>query len=72
MKPVSLSYRWWALTLATGCQTTATLITYGVGPLSYYWQQAFGLTQMEAGLLLSVVNVGPLLSMLFVGHLLDR
>ncbi|TCS93875.1 MFS transporter [Hazenella coriacea] len=68
----SNSYKWMILFLATGTQASSTLITYGVGPLSYFWKQEYNLTQMETGILLSAVSIGPLFFMLFVGGLLDR
>ncbi|SFJ64285.1 MFS transporter [Thermoflavimicrobium dichotomicum] len=64
--------RWWILFLATWVQASATMITYGVGPLSTYWQQQMGLSQSEAGFLVSIVNAGPLLSMIWVGKEMDR
>ncbi|MGF7088063.1 MFS family permease [Kroppenstedtia sanguinis] len=58
--------------MATWAQASATFVTYGVGPLAAIWQQIFSLSQTQVGLLISVVNIGPLLSMLFIGHALDR
>jgi MFS family permease len=68
----SSSYRWLILAVATWAQATATLVTYGVGPLAAIWQKQWGLTAAQAGLLVSAVQVGPLLSMLLIGHALDR
>lgn len=65
-------YKWVILGLATFTQASATLVTYGVGSLAFFWQDVFQLTQLESGLLLSAVNIGPLFFMLFVGRLLDR
>lgn len=65
-------YRWLILVVATWAQATATLVTYGVGPLAAIWQDQLGLTTSQAGLLVSTVQIGPLLSMLFIGHALDR
>ncbi|WP_166703215.1 MFS transporter [Bacillus albus] len=65
-------HKWVMLMFATIAQTTATLITYGVGAFSLFWKEEYGLTNMESGLLVSVVNVGPLFCMLFVGRLLDQ
>ncbi|PTX64999.1 sugar phosphate permease [Melghirimyces profundicolus] len=65
-------HRWGMLGLATAVQTGATLVTYGVGPLSAVWQQEFGWTRLQAGLLMSAVQLGPLLSMIWVGRMLDR
>lgn len=66
------TYKWAMLMFATIAQTTATLITYGVGAFALFWKEEYGLTNMESGLLVSVVNVGPLFCMLFVGRLLDQ
>ncbi|MGI6474631.1 MAG: MFS transporter [Thermoactinomyces vulgaris] len=65
-------YRWLILTIATWSQASATLVTYGVGPLAAIWQEQWGWTTSQAGLLVSAVQIGPLLSMLFIGHALDQ
>ncbi|MGG2937150.1 MFS transporter [Bacillus pacificus] len=69
---VNRTYKWVMLIVATIAQTTATLITYGVGVFALFWKGEYALTNMESGLLVSVVNVGPLFCMLFVGRLLDQ
>lgn len=51
------NHKWVMLMFATIAQTTATLITYGVGAFSLFWKEEYGLTNMESGLLVSVVNV---------------
>ncbi|OJE50230.1 MFS transporter [Bacillus luti] len=66
------TYKWIMLIVAMIVQTTATLITYGVGAFALFWKEEYALTNMESGLLVSVVNVGPLFCMLFVGRLLDQ
>ncbi|WP_141532661.1 MULTISPECIES: MFS transporter [Bacillus cereus group] len=66
------TYKWVMLIFATIAQTTATLITYGVGAFTLFWKEEYALTNMESGLLISVVNIGPLFCMLFVGRLLDQ
>ncbi|OJE37677.1 MFS transporter [Bacillus proteolyticus] len=68
----SSSNKWIMLTLATVAQASATLITYGVGVLALFWKQKYALSNMQVGLLISAVNIGPLFCMLFVGRLLDR
>ncbi len=40
--------------------------------LLYFWKEEYTLTNTEIGLLVSVVNIGPLFCMLFVGRLLDQ
>ncbi|MGE7937788.1 MFS transporter [Bacillus paramycoides] len=69
---VNSTYKWIMLIFATITQATATLITYGVGAFALFWKEEYSLTNMQSGLLVSVVNVGPLFCMLFVGRLLDR
>ncbi|PEC19079.1 MFS transporter [Bacillus cereus] len=69
---VNSTYKWMVLILATIAQATATLITYGVGAFALFWKEEYVLTNMESGLLVSVVNIGPLFCMLFVGRLLDQ
>lgn len=64
--------RWRMLGLATSVQAGATLVTYGIGPLSAIWQREFGWSHTQAGLLMSAVQLGPLLSMMWVGRMLDR
>ena len=53
-------------------QASATLITYGVGVLALFWKEKYALSNMQVGLLISSVNIGPLFCMLFAGKLLDR
>ncbi|MED0978470.1 MFS transporter [Bacillus paramycoides] len=69
---VNSTYKWIMLIFATITQETATLITYGVGAFALFWKEEYSLTNMQSGLLVSVVNIGPLFCMLFVGRLLDR
>ncbi|MEC3527970.1 MFS transporter [Bacillus paranthracis] len=69
---VNSTYKWVMLIVATIAQTTATLITYGVGVFALFWKEEYALTNTESGLLVSVVNVGSLFCMLFVGRLLDQ
>ncbi|MGE7880397.1 MFS transporter [Bacillus sp. NPDC094077] len=69
---VNSTYKWIMLIFATIAQATATLITYGVGAFAVFWKEEYALTNMESGLLVSVVNIGPLFCMLFVGRLLDQ
>ena len=52
---------------ATVAQTTATLITYGVGAFALFWKEEYALTNTEIGLLVSVINMGPLFCMLLSG-----
>jgi MFS family permease len=66
------SNKWIMLALATVAQASATLITYGVGVFALFWKQEYSLSNMQVGLLISAVNIGPLFCMLFVGRLLDQ
>ncbi|ENQ3079288.1 MFS transporter [Bacillus multifaciens] len=66
------SYKWVILLIATISQTFATFVTYGIGPLASLWQQVHHLSQFQTGLLVSVVNIGPIFSMLLFGNLMDR
>ncbi|MDM5189186.1 MFS transporter [Bacillus sp. DX4.1] len=68
----SSSYKWIVLLLATVTQASATLVTYGVGPLAFFWKEMYHLTGMQTGILLTAVNIGPLFFMLFVGRFLDQ
>jgi sugar phosphate permease len=65
-------YRWLILAIATFAQASATLVTYGVGPLAAVWQKQWQLNATQTGLLVSAVQIGPLLSMLFIGYAMDR
>ena len=69
---VNRTYKWVMLIVATIAQTTATLITYGVGVFALFWKEEYALTNTESGLLVSVVNIGPLFCMLLsVGYLIN-
>ena len=57
---------------ATVAQTTATLITYGVGAFALFWKEEYALTNTESGLLVSVVNIVIAILYAFVGRLLDQ
>ncbi|EAO51471.1 Permease [Bacillus thuringiensis serovar israelensis ATCC 35646] len=70
-EPIS-SYKWIVLLIATISQTCATFVTYGIGPLASLWQQIHHISQFQIGLLVSVVNIGPIFSMLLFGNLMDR
>ena len=69
---VNSTNKWVMLIVATIAQTTATLITYGVGVFALFWKEEYALTNTESGLLVSVVNIGPLFCMLLsVGYLIN-
>jgi sugar phosphate permease len=64
--------RWQILILATWIQTTAAMITQGIGPLSTYWGKAYHLSPTQTAILVSAINVGPLFSMMFLGKAIDQ
>lgn len=44
---------------------------YGVGVFVLFWKEEYVFMNMEIGLLVSVVNIGLLFCMFFVGWLFD-
>ena len=66
------SYRWVVLAVAVTSQTTASFVTQGVNVLIPFWQSAYRLTPATAALAASAVNIGPIVSMLFLGWAIDR
>ncbi|MDQ0859943.1 MFS transporter [Bacillus sp. V2I10] len=65
-------YKWIILLIATFSQMSATFVTYGMGPLATFYQKEYGLTQLETGLIVSTVNIGPIFSMIIFGNLMDK
>ncbi|MGG4037831.1 MFS transporter [Heyndrickxia ginsengihumi] len=65
-------YKWIILLIATIAQLCATFVTYGMGPVSTFYQKEFHLSHFEAGLIVSAVNIGPILSMVIFGDLMDK
>ncbi|RST73057.1 MFS transporter [Siminovitchia acidinfaciens] len=65
-------YQWIVLIVATLSQTCASFVIFGMGPMAAFYQQAYELTQFETGLIVSVVNLGPILSMILFGDLMDK
>ncbi|MFC3779410.1 MFS transporter [Bacillus chungangensis] len=66
------TYKWFILFIATFAQACATFVTYGMGPLATFYQSEFHLSQLETGLIVSAVNIGPIFSMIFFGDLMDK
>lgn len=66
------TYKWFILFIATLAQACATFVTYGMGPLATFYQSEFHLSQLETGLIVSAVNIGPIFSMIFFGDLMDK
>lgn len=64
--------RWAILILATWIQTTASIIIQGIGPLSTYWGKAYHLSPTQTALLVSAINIGPMISMMFLGKAIDQ
>lgn len=67
-----IHYKWFILMVATFSQTCASFVIFGMGPMAAFYQQAYNLTQFETGLIVSVVNFGPIFSMMIFGDLMDR
>ncbi|WP_107950416.1 MFS transporter [Lysinibacillus parviboronicapiens] len=65
-------YKWFIVLVATLCQTAATFVTYGMGPIATFYQVEWNLTSLQAGFIVSAVNIGPMFSMLVFGHLMDK
>jgi len=70
--PATTAYRWIVLAAATAAQATASFALLGLAALAGFLQRDFGLTATETGLLITASYAAPLLSLLFVGDLLDR
>lgn len=64
--------RWSVLFLATWIQTTASVITQGIGPLSAYWSEVDHLSPLTTAFLVSSVNIGPVFSMMLFGKAIDN
>lgn len=71
-RPEDRPYRWWVLSAAMTAQTTAAVSTQGIGVLGGFIQADFGLTNAGVGALAGVLNVAPVLGLLFVGAWLDQ
>ncbi|MDA7025738.1 MFS transporter [Bacillus sp. CLL-7-23] len=72
MKRDQSKYKWIVLSIATFAQGCATFVTYGTGPLATFYQQSLYLSQFETGIIVSVINIGPIFSMICLGDLMDR
>ena len=65
-------YRWLVLAAATLLQAAAAFVTQGIAVLAGFLQKDLHLSTTEVGLLIAASSVAPLLTLLFVGDLLDR
>ena len=70
--PPKGAYRWLVLAAATLAQATASFALLGLAALAGFLQRDFGLSAAATGLLFTAGYVAPLLSLVFVGDLLDR
>lgn len=66
------SYRWVILVIALFAQTMAAFVSQGVYTLVPFWQSSFHLTQAAAGLAVSFLNSGQIVSMALLGIAIDR
>lgn len=66
------NYRWVVLAAAVTAQMTASVVSQGVYVLVPFWQAAFDLSKASAGLTVSFMNAGQILSMIFLGFAIDR
>lgn len=65
-------YQWVILIVATLTQTCASFVIFGMGPMAAFYQQAYKLSQFETGLIVSIANFGPIISMMIFGDLMDK
>ena len=70
--PYAESYRWVVLGVAVAAQTMAGVVSQGVYTLVPFWQSAFQLSQASAGLAVTFMNGGQILSMVMLGLAIDR
>lgn len=63
---------WAILGLAVIAQTAGSIVSQGVYTLVPFFRDAFGLSQAEASLAVTVMNAGQILSMFTLGRLIDR
>lgn len=68
----SSAYRWLVLAAATLLQAAAAFVTQGLAVLAGFLQKDLHLSTTEVGLLIAASSVAPILTLLFVGDLLDR
>lgn len=66
------SYRWLILAAATASQASASFATQGLAALAGFLQMDLQLTTTEVGLLFTAIGLAPIVTLLFVGDLLDR
>ncbi|MBM7142428.1 MULTISPECIES: MFS transporter [Acinetobacter] len=68
----SESYRWIVLGVAVTAQTLASVVSQGMYTLVPFFKSAFNLTQAQAGLTITAMNGGQILSMVLLGIAMDR
>jgi MFS family permease len=64
--------QWGVLGLAVAAQTAGSIVSQGVYTLVPFFREAFGLTQANAALAVTVMNGGQILSMFMLGRLIDQ
>ncbi len=72
LSPPKTAYRWVVLGTATFAQASASFAMLGVAALAGFLQRDFRLSAAETGLLITATYGAAVLSLLFVGDLLDR
>lgn len=65
-------YRWLIVAIATIALAVGSVVTYGMGTIAAFYQVDWQLTQFQTGFISTMVNLGPLCSMMIFGHLMDR
>ncbi|GIN21243.1 MAG TPA: MFS transporter [Bacillus bacterium] len=68
----SQNFKWFVLIVATLSQTCASFVIFGMGPMAAFYQQTFNLSQFETGMIVSTVNIGPIISMIIFGNMMDK
>lgn len=64
-------YQWVILIILTMTQMCAALSTQSIGILAGFWKYDFVLSNFEIGLLASLLNIAPIVGILFMGKILD-
>lgn len=68
----SQNFKWFVLIVATLSQTCASFVIFGMGPMAAFYQQTYNLSQFETGMIVSTVNIGPIISMIIFGNMMDK
>lgn len=65
----SQNFKWFVLIVATLSQTCASFVIFGMGPMAAFYQKTYNLSQFETGMIVSAVNIGPIMSMIIFGNM---